>query len=388
MPKSPDSRSSRVPAVDHAEPLRRFEHDGVRLASQCVGPPPRPGAATPSPMLFIHGNSCDHAFFADQVARFATERFVAAVDLRGHGVSDAPPAQQTPQAPQSSGSSANTMSRKAGKEARADGRSDGYGFAALAADCLAIMQTLDAEFVPPEHADSVALADSPDSAAPRESTGPPLAPPPWVVVGHSMGGAVAVELAVAAPERVAGLVILDATLIPDREAITRSLPGVLTKMRGPDYLEAFRRFFETLFEPGADENLKASVWERMRATPQHVMIALLEDLRDYAGAPLEQLARQAPRLPIRYVAASRWRSEPDALQRVLPGVDLVQLEDCGHFLTLEAPRRVNALLEDFLRRLEGAEADAPAGSFFPENIEDIDENEDAAPPGESPASGG
>ena len=41
-------------------------------------------------MVFVHGWTCNHTHFAPQVAHFATDHRVLAVDLRGHGASDAP----------------------------------------------------------------------------------------------------------------------------------------------------------------------------------------------------------------------------------------------------------------------------------------------------------
>ena len=42
------------------------------------------------PFVFVHGWTCNHTHFAPQIAHFAAEHRVVAVDLRGHGASDAP----------------------------------------------------------------------------------------------------------------------------------------------------------------------------------------------------------------------------------------------------------------------------------------------------------
>jgi pimeloyl-ACP methyl ester carboxylesterase len=41
-------------------------------------------------MVFIHGWTCDHSYFAPQLHHFAKDHRVAGVDLRGHGASDTP----------------------------------------------------------------------------------------------------------------------------------------------------------------------------------------------------------------------------------------------------------------------------------------------------------
>ena len=42
------------------------------------------------PFVFVHGWCCDHSYFAPQFEHFSHKRRVVAVDLRGHGQSDKP----------------------------------------------------------------------------------------------------------------------------------------------------------------------------------------------------------------------------------------------------------------------------------------------------------
>ena len=63
--------------------MRTATRDGTKLAylDTGVGDPP---------FVFVHGWSCNHSHFALQVEHFAIDHRVVAVDLRGHGASDAP----------------------------------------------------------------------------------------------------------------------------------------------------------------------------------------------------------------------------------------------------------------------------------------------------------
>jgi pimeloyl-ACP methyl ester carboxylesterase len=45
---------------------------------------------TGSPMVFVHGWSCNHSHFEPQLRHFARDHHVVAFDLRGHGESDKP----------------------------------------------------------------------------------------------------------------------------------------------------------------------------------------------------------------------------------------------------------------------------------------------------------
>ncbi len=42
------------------------------------------------PFVFVHGWTCNHTHFAPQVEHFASDHRAVAVDLRGHGASDVP----------------------------------------------------------------------------------------------------------------------------------------------------------------------------------------------------------------------------------------------------------------------------------------------------------
>ncbi|MCP5082237.1 MAG: alpha/beta fold hydrolase, partial [Alphaproteobacteria bacterium] len=97
------------------------------------------------PIVLVHGLGCDHSFMAPQFEAFAGNHRIVTIDLRGHGSSDKP--QQA------------------------------YTIPAFAEDLAWGLHAL-------------ALEQA-------------------VVVGHSMGGAVGLELAAKRPEQLAGLVVLD-----------------------------------------------------------------------------------------------------------------------------------------------------------------------------------
>jgi pimeloyl-ACP methyl ester carboxylesterase len=44
----------------------------------------------PKSMLLVHGWACDHTMFTPQIEHFSKSYRVIAVDLRGHGISDKP----------------------------------------------------------------------------------------------------------------------------------------------------------------------------------------------------------------------------------------------------------------------------------------------------------
>jgi len=59
------------------------ERDGITLAYDA-------GGRGDPPIVFVHGWSCDRSYFAPQIEHFSARHAVAALDLRGHGMSAAP----------------------------------------------------------------------------------------------------------------------------------------------------------------------------------------------------------------------------------------------------------------------------------------------------------
>lgn len=69
--------------------MKHLTRDGVKLAYE------ETGSGSDRPMLFVHGWTCDHSYFAPQAEHFARGRRVVSVDLRGHGESDKPEGEYT-----------------------------------------------------------------------------------------------------------------------------------------------------------------------------------------------------------------------------------------------------------------------------------------------------
>ena len=188
-----------------------------------------------------------------------------------------------------------------------------------------------------------------------------------VLVGHSMGGAIAAEVALTHPDRVRGLVLIDAAGYGVR------WPGVLKVARWPfigAVATTFRgRWFtkrvlrSSFANPG--KVTEADVDQYYAPVPQREFgRALRGVLREFRFDSLGgggRLGRvQTPTL-ILWGSADRWIPLRDGARfsRELPRSELVVIERSGHNVAEESPDRVNRLLVDFLK--EGL-------SRIPENV--------------------
>jgi pimeloyl-ACP methyl ester carboxylesterase len=121
-------------------------------------------------------------------------------------------------------------------------------------------------------------------------------PPPYVLVGHSLGGAYARRFAQLFPADIAGLVMLDpahegyaAIPGPDAAAQLRQALGLLRLLAGPArvYRPMFRRMFaawpETLRETLVDYHLRA--WSRSLQEAKTLQTEVFEELRAGGALP-------------------------------------------------------------------------------------------------------
>ena len=156
------------------------------------------------------------------------------------------------------------------------------------------------------------------------------------VAGHSMGGLIALLLAIAAPERVAGLIIVSSSVSMRYPAVFDLAMEVarLTEPIDMEFVRGFQR--STIHQPVPPEFFERVVSDSGRvpvSTWQSVMHAMLqEDCSERAAVV---------RCPVRVLWGDRDAVFPyqsqDAVLRALPHAGLTILPETGHALHWEAP---------------------------------------------------
>jgi pimeloyl-ACP methyl ester carboxylesterase len=253
------------------------------------------------PLLLLHGFTGAKEDFTEWLDPLAARGWHAlAPDLRGHGGSAQP------------------------------GSDDAYSFSILAGDALGLTDVLG-----------------------------------WgrfALLGHSMGGMVAQLMAMGAPQRLTGLVLmdtghgpvagLDPELVAAAVAIVRdqgmgALVDVMAKMESPLETPAHRRLLE--HRPGYAEFGD----RKMRATSPHLYAAMaplfldspdrLDDLRALpASLPALVMVGDQDRP---FIAASR------RMAQAIPQATLALIPDAGHSPQFENPDAWWTALSDFLDRI-------------------------------------
>jgi pimeloyl-ACP methyl ester carboxylesterase len=168
-----------------------------------------------------------------------------------------------------------------------------------------------------------------------------------VVVGHSMGSTVALELARRHPRLVRGVVMVDGAL--DRYATARDVEqsDLWRALAEPPYDQAMIDFYANFFPDPRDTALARRVVGEAARTPEH---AALASWRSSLTANIPAIAKQV-RQPVLYVDGGHNLRPAAAVHSILPRAAYAQAALCGHFVQLEAPDQLTAMIRRFVERL-------------------------------------
>jgi pimeloyl-ACP methyl ester carboxylesterase len=162
-----------------------------------------------------------------------------------------------------------------------------------------------------------------------------------VLVGHSMGAAVALAATPLLGDRVIGVIAVEALRSVGERPLT---PREIERRVAPfsaDFVGATRNIVSSsLFEPGADPALVQKVAYNMSLRPPAVAVPSLRALlaMDLAGL------LPAIHVPVYAINSDLLPTDAARIRRSLPDFHLDVLDHTGHFLMLEDPARFNALL--------------------------------------------
>jgi len=242
-------------------------------------------------LVFIHGWSCDSNYWREQVPVFKQHYTVVTVDLAGHGGTDG---------------------------SRSDWSMARFG-------------------------DDVATAMS---AVPSQQI---------ILVGHSMGGPVAIEAARKLGKRVIGIIGVDTFSTIGAPPPSKAQVDALIQPFEADFIGHTRQLVtEKLFAPAGDHALANKIAYDMALSPPRVAIPSLRALFTY---DLDEGVRS---LSVPVVAIDSDLGEPvneTRIRKVLPKFHAVTLKGTGHFLMMEDPQDFNPALETEIQAML-----APAGS--------------------------
>lgn len=169
-----------------------------------------------------------------------------------------------------------------------------------------------------------------------------------ILVGHSMGGAIAQTLALTAPENLAGLVLVGTgARLRVNDLI---LKGTRSEKTFPDTVA---QIIEWAFSPDAPEGLTRPARKRMLETRPTVLHG--DFLACNAFDATEFLS--SIMMPVLVICGTTDRMTPGKHSRYLashiPGATFKLIPDAGHMVMLEQPQVVAGAVGEYVRRYWG-----------------------------------
>jgi pimeloyl-ACP methyl ester carboxylesterase len=182
-----------------------------------------------------------------------------------------------------------------------------------------------------------ALADAPDS---------------FILVGFSMGGYVAREIARLAPGRVRALVLVATSTRADTPSLRQSRGNVGKAAPSVSFSGLSKTAIALSLHP--DHAGNAALVERVRAMGVRLGGEVFRRQSSIVRAD-DRARLHEIRCPVLVVAAGqdrlRSREEAEELHAGLPGSELAVIEDSGHMLPIEAPAALMAVVLPWLERV-------------------------------------
>ena len=171
-----------------------------------------------------------------------------------------------------------------------------------------------------------------------------------VVVGHSVGGSCALEMALAAPDRIAALVLIGTKAGHRPDAALRD--DVLQMLGEGRTDEAWTRYWSPLLSPAASDGVK----DRARAIAlQQSAEYLARGVAVFHSRPARDALLSSLACPVHFVTGdvdpAPGVDSCRAQCRKVPRGQLHVVPSCGHYVPMERPQFLNTLLRGVITEL-------------------------------------
>ena len=163
----------------------------------------------------------------------------------------------------------------------------------------------------------------------------------FILIGHSMGSAVAIDYACRYPDQVAGLMLVDpvgdSTQMP-----TEMVQQIISGLESPSAQEFIEGYWQQILTNATGQTY-ALVMQDLRETPMEIIVPILKELFNFNPLPLLQQYKGRKQLVI-----SPSTESPVSLHKLDPTLSTKAIEETSHWLHLDRPEAFNAILNDFL----------------------------------------
>ncbi len=177
------------------------------------------------------------------------------------------------------------------------------------------------------------------------------APTRFALAGHSMGGAVVLEMIRQAPERIARLALLNSYARPDTPESGEFWRSLITKVKAGGYRAMMERMFAGAVHPSRanDAHLKAIVADMADDVGPDAFVWQLEAIMTRADSRPTLATIRCPTLVLTCDTDNMVPNDASIeMANGIAGAKLVTVPDCGHLPQLEKPQAMTEALLDWL----------------------------------------
>jgi pimeloyl-ACP methyl ester carboxylesterase len=231
-------------------------------------------------LLFIHCWSCDISYWDNQFDLFSKYFRVVRLDLAGHGESN--------------------RHRK------------NYTIPAFAQDVEAVISKLQLQKV--------------------------------ILIGHSIGGSIAVQTAMDIPDKITGIIAVDSFETGLKWPKTDQEIATLTKPFEEDFSKTTARLVRSMFKPTADPALVNKIVQDMSAAPAAIGNSAFKELINWIAN--YSTAKENLTVPLYHINA-----KPN--QPIIKNDHIIYVENVGHFIPQAAPAGFNGAMEQTVAKILG-----------------------------------
>jgi pimeloyl-ACP methyl ester carboxylesterase len=162
-----------------------------------------------------------------------------------------------------------------------------------------------------------------------------------VIVGHSLGGLIALEFASRFDARAAILLECHVAAPP---SVAAALAPAIARLETAAYQATAGALLGLLLGKRFDPSLGAEMIAYAQGLPQRVLSQTLRAAVAYDS----ETAASRIRCPIFYVGSSTPYANLARFRELCPQLATAELVDCGHYFPLEAPEQLHPVLRRFL----------------------------------------
>lgn len=233
-------------------------------------------------LIFVHGWGWDQSLWKKQIAKFSSKYKVVTLDLAGHGES--------------------------GKKRKS------FTIKAFSDDVVSVVNKLKLNKV--------------------------------ILVGHSMGGIINLEVYRQIKDKVVGIIGADTYQLFQKGENPKSAEDYLTTFK-ENYLGSVREYVRTLFLESADSAFVEGMVKRMQKLPPEIGMDIFRNIYQYNS--LKAATELQPRIIA--VNGQKFKVKETENIKILPGFTAKIIRGTGHFPMIENPERFDELLQEAINEL-------------------------------------